>query len=86
MTLDKATICLGEKDFAQGLSFVAISWVKTLKGLAFQEAFGVGQLMSNNETPTRQMLQVDESRRKELEFVLDDYGMDLSEFVFDEDE
>ncbi|KAE9385243.1 hypothetical protein BT96DRAFT_1007229 [Gymnopus androsaceus JB14] len=76
LNLDKATICLGEKDL----------YVWALKGLAFREAFGLGQLMFNNETPTRQMLQADESRRKELEFVLDDYGMDLSEFVFDEDE
>jgi ATP-dependent exoDNAse (exonuclease V) alpha subunit len=35
LTLDKAVVELGDKDFSAGLTFVAISQVKTLKGLAF---------------------------------------------------
>ena len=35
LTLDKVVVELGKKDFSAGLSFVAISWVKTLQGLAF---------------------------------------------------
>ena len=36
LTLENAVIDLGPKDFSSGLSFVAISQVKKLKGLAFQ--------------------------------------------------
>jgi len=32
LTLEKVAVELGDKDFSAGLSFVAISWVKTLKG------------------------------------------------------
>ena len=35
---------LGEKDFSAGLTFVAISHVKTLKGLAFHTCFDHAQL------------------------------------------
>ena len=35
LTLEKAVVELGEKDFSAGLTLVAISQVKTLKGLAF---------------------------------------------------
>jgi ATP-dependent exoDNAse (exonuclease V) alpha subunit len=34
LTLEKVVVELGDKDFSVGLSFVAISQVKTLKGLA----------------------------------------------------
>ena len=34
LTLEKVVVELGDKDFSAGLSFVAISQVKTLKGLA----------------------------------------------------
>jgi ATP-dependent exoDNAse (exonuclease V) alpha subunit len=35
LTLEKAVIECGDKDFSAGLTFVAISQVKTLKGLTF---------------------------------------------------
>jgi hypothetical protein len=35
---------LGEKDFSAGLTFVAISCIKTLKGLAFHTHFNHAQL------------------------------------------
>ena len=35
LTLEKVVVELGEKDFSARLSFVAISRVKTLQGLAF---------------------------------------------------
>ena len=40
----KAVVELGEKDFSAGLTFVAISRVKTLKGLAFHTHFDHAQL------------------------------------------
>ena len=39
LTLEAATIELGEKDFLLGQALVAISHVKTLNGLAFQSFF-----------------------------------------------
>jgi ATP-dependent exoDNAse (exonuclease V) alpha subunit len=35
MTLNKAVVHLGEKDFTRGLTFVAISQVRKLKDIAF---------------------------------------------------
>jgi ATP-dependent exoDNAse (exonuclease V) alpha subunit len=39
LTLNKVVINLHEKDFSPGLSFVAISCVKSLQGLAFRTHF-----------------------------------------------
>jgi hypothetical protein len=39
ITLKKAVMNLAEKDFAPGLSYVAVSRVKTLDGLMFEESF-----------------------------------------------
>ena len=36
LTLEKAVVEPGEKDFSAGLTFVAISHAKTLKGSAFR--------------------------------------------------
>ena len=46
LTLDKGVVVLGKKDFFAGLSFVAISWVKTLQGLAFCTHFDYSYLKS----------------------------------------
>ena len=73
ITLDKATIDIGNKDFSSGLSFVAISRVKTLRGIAFRKSFGWA------------MLEYDTVHRTALGFELDTYGMDLREYVFNED-
>ena len=35
LTLEKSVVELGEKDFSAGLTFVAVSCVKTLKRLSF---------------------------------------------------
>ena len=42
--LEKAVVELSEKDFSAGLTFVAISCIKTLKGLAFHTYFDHAQL------------------------------------------
>jgi hypothetical protein len=84
ITLEKATIDIGNKDFSSGLSFVAISRVKTLRGIAFRKSFGWARLQKP-VTESMKMLEADTARRATLGFRLDTYGMDLSEYVFNED-
>ncbi|KAK7016064.1 hypothetical protein R3P38DRAFT_2480155, partial [Favolaschia claudopus] len=55
-------IDLGKQDFAPGLSFVAISGAKTLKGVSFRSPFVVERLQRPNETAVRQMLRADMDR------------------------
>ena len=81
-TLEKVVVELGPTDFTPGLAFVAISRVKTLKGLAFRSRFDATRLQKVRETQTMQMLKDDNERRFQLGFQLDMYGMDLSEYVF----
>ena len=85
LTLEKVVVELGDKDFSAGLSFVAISRVKTLKGLAFRTHFDHSRLKKPKETDSMLMLRRDTERRSQLGFQLNTYGMDLSEYVFAED-
>jgi hypothetical protein len=62
-------IDLGPKDFSPGLSFVAISQVKTLKGLAFCTHFPWSHLQRGEETESMKMLKED-NIRGELIWVL----------------
>ncbi len=39
MTVNKAVLNITERDFAPGLSYVAVSRVKTLDGVLFEKAF-----------------------------------------------
>ena len=41
LTVNKAVLYLGKKDFAPGLTYVAISRVKSLRGLLFLEPFSI---------------------------------------------
>jgi hypothetical protein len=82
MTLEKVVVELGPSDFTPGLSFVAISRVKTLQGLAFCSRFEAARLQKVKETDSMQMLKDDNERRSQLGFQLNTYGMDLSEYVF----
>jgi len=72
-------IDLGPKDFSPGLSYVAISRVKTLKGLVFRTRFPWSHLQRGEETESMQMLREDNLRRANLGFTLQAYGMDLTE-------
>jgi hypothetical protein len=56
LTLEKAVVELGSKDFSAGLTFMAIPQVKTLKGLAFHTHFGHAWLKKPKETDTMLML------------------------------
>ena len=63
-----------------------ISRVKTLKGLAFRTHFDHARLKKPKETETMLMLKKDTERRNLLGFQLNTFGMDLSEYVFLEDD
>ena len=84
LTLEKVVVELGDKDFSAGLSYVAISRVKTLKGLAFRTWFNHARLKKPKETESTLMLKKDTERRNQLGFQLNTFGMDLSEYVFSE--
>ena len=68
--MDRATIDLGAKDFAAGLSFVAISRVKTLKGMAFCKHFPWSRILKDTQTDSMKMLTDDNQRRLNLGFTL----------------
>jgi hypothetical protein len=84
LTLTAVVIDLGPKDFSPGLSFVAISQVKTLKGLAFHTHFPRSHLQHGEETESMKMLKEDNVRKANLGFTLETYGMDLTEFLFED--
>src|ERR1700683_3104530 len=85
LTLEKVVVELGDKDFLAGLSYVAISRVKTFKGLGFCTRFNHARLKKPKETESMLMLKKDTERRNLLGFQLDTFGMDLSEYIFSED-
>ena len=85
LTLEKAVVELGEKDFSAGLTFVAIYCIKTLKGLAFHTHFNHAQLKKTKEADTMLMLKKDTECHDLLGFQLNTYGMDLSKYTFSED-
>jgi ATP-dependent exoDNAse (exonuclease V) alpha subunit len=81
LTLEHVVVDLGQTDFSSGLSFVAISRVKTLGGLAFRTRFDRDRLLKPKETEMMKMLQEDNERRHTLVWELDDYGVDLNEYL-----
>ena len=84
MTLPEAVIELGLKKFTAGLSFVVISQVKTLGGLAFHSPFPLSHLHRKEETASMRMLKVDNIRHQQLSFSPDIYGVSLDEYVFND--
>jgi len=84
LTLPEAVIELGLKEFTAGLSFVAISQVKTLGGLAFHSSFPLSHLHRKQETASMRMLKVDNIRQQQLGFSLHMYGISLDEYVFND--
>jgi len=87
LSLDRAVIDIGSSDFSPGLSFVAISRVRTLRGLAFREYFPKERLSKPNRSPNMIFLEEDNIRRQTLEnWEVNYYGQDLSYYqnVFDE--
>ena len=82
LTLEKAVVELGDKDFSAGLTFVAISRVKTLKGLAFHTHFDHAWFKKPKETDIMLMLKKDTEHHDLLGFQLNTYSMDLSEYTF----
>ena len=82
MTSEKVVAELVPSDFTPGLSFVAVSQVKTLSGLAFQSWFEAAWFQKVQETHSMQMLKDDDEQHSRLGFQLNTYGVDLSEYVF----
>ncbi|RXK36573.1 hypothetical protein M231_06114 [Tremella mesenterica] len=74
MTLDRACVDIGNREFATGLTFVAASRVRALLGLAFRPGFPIERIVrSGNERggagAARRMAQEDEVRRRGLRFL-----------------
>ena len=65
MTLDKAIVELGDKDFVHGLSFVAISRVRRISDLAFLSQIGLDGFA---QTGMSNKVELDVRRREELGF------------------
>ena len=53
LTLQRAVLCLEKMDFAIGLSYVAISRVKTLEGLLFKDSFDLERFYVAVSLPIR---------------------------------
>lgn len=51
LTVDRAVLNIAEGDFAQGQSYVAVSRVKTLKGILFQEPFDYRKRFERTSEP-----------------------------------
>lgn len=77
LTLERAVVDLGEKDFSPGLSFVAISWLKSLKGLAFHLRFEHTRLQRKEESANMKMLRDDNEQQSRLGFQLNTYDVDI---------
>jgi ATP-dependent DNA helicase PIF1 len=84
LTLERAVIDLGPSDFAVGLSYVAISWVKSIKGIAFRTSFDLTclQKVNNPEGGIQGMLLQDNVRCEQLDFHENPYDVDVSEYLF----
>jgi ATP-dependent DNA helicase PIF1 len=69
MTLSRAQIDLGPRDFSAGLSFVALSRVKRLDGILFLKSFSADRLESvGGSEGTKRQVKEDEDRRAALGF------------------
>ena len=64
-----------------GLSFVGISRVKTLNGLAFRTRFEFSRLQKPKETDSMKILREENERLSQLGLHLNTYDVDLSEYV-----
>ena len=51
ITLDKAIVDIGNNEFQVGLTYVALSRVKTLGGLLVKPAFNFDRLLKINNSP-----------------------------------
>jgi ATP-dependent exoDNAse (exonuclease V) alpha subunit len=63
ITVEKAILNLVEKDFAPGLSYVGVSWVKSLNGLMLEESFDLSRFMAKMGK-TEEMRLADANRRR----------------------
>ena len=66
-TLQSAVVALGTREFAPGLTFVALSRVKTIKDLAFTEYFNFNRLSNLGKSKSIQERLVEDQRLRSLE-------------------
>lgn len=89
LTLDRAVIHLGDKDFQRGLSFVACSRVRSLKALAFSERFPASRLTNLGKSAKGDVADspwtTDVERREALGFQVPAEAYNMG-YVFKEDE
>jgi len=62
LSLDKAVLNIAKKDFSPGLTYVAVSRVKTLQGILFDEPFDFSRFISSSTSST-EMRNVDKEYR-----------------------
>lgn len=67
MTLEKAVVDIGEKEFSAGLSYVALSRMKSLAGVAIDPPFGYDRLKNIGKSVQLKERICEESRLKKLE-------------------
>jgi ATP-dependent exoDNAse (exonuclease V) alpha subunit len=79
MTLDRARIDIGDRDFSPGLTFVACSRVKRLDGILFTTSFSAERIRAVGANPTTRIrAQEDQDRRNALGFNIAPLSGELS--------
>ncbi|KAN0079069.1 hypothetical protein V8E54_005582 [Elaphomyces granulatus] len=77
ITVSRAVLNISSRDFTPGLTYVAVSRVKSLGGLLFEEAFDFERFRSR-ESDTMRMRREDTERRAEQHVIIDNYPSILS--------
>jgi ATP-dependent DNA helicase PIF1 len=62
MTVSRAVLNIADRDFVAGLSYVAVSRVKTLRGILFEEPFDYERFQPRTTETARSRL-IDRERR-----------------------
>ena len=65
-SLDKAVVDLGDKEMATGVTFVALSRLKQLRGLLFRKPFPFNRISDLGGSPQMQLRQKEEQRLQAL--------------------
>jgi ATP-dependent DNA helicase PIF1 len=69
VSLDQAVLNITDREFAPGLTYVAVSRVRSLQGLMFEQSFDYSRFKPR-KSKTKQMRHEDAVRRKKQEIPL----------------